>query len=357
MSVGAFGTKAFEVNLNKILTPTNIGASETLNVELQETEGGKPATYIKGFNEMNITFDIILLHPFVDVQSEIDWWFLKMRSKTPEYLTLGSKTYGTCKMLLVGVSVSKLVVGANGVQLKAVISLSFCEWTKEGKKSINNAKVTSAIKSGATVVSNVGSKLKDVENNVTDKKNTTTNTQNDVETLLFWFGDKAKIAEEKTVDFWFGQNKSSDIIDNAVKWAVGIANDKTHGYDQTNRWGPDYDCSALVITAYEKAGVPVKSKGGAGYTGNMRTAFINTGFSDVTDKITLSNGKGLQKGDVLLKSGSHTALYIGGGLIVHASINENGKTKGGKTGDQTGKEICTRKYYNKPWGCVLRYSK
>lgn len=39
--------------------------------------------------------------------------------------------------------------------------------------------------------------------------------------------------------------------------------------------------------------------------------------------------------------------------IGHASIDENGKIIGGLTGDQTGKEICTRLWYNKPWNVYL----
>lgn len=35
--------------------------------------------------------------------------------------------------------------------------------------------------------------------------------------------------------------------------------------------------------------------------------------------------------------------------IIHASINENGKITGGTPGDQTGKEVCVRKWYSKPW--------
>lgn len=35
--------------------------------------------------------------------------------------------------------------------------------------------------------------------------------------------------------------------------------------------------------------------------------------------------------------------------IAHASIDENGKTKGGSAGDQTGKEVCVRTWYSKPW--------
>ena len=39
--------------------------------------------------------------------------------------------------------------------------------------------------------------------------------------------------------------------------------------------------------------------------------------------------------------------------IGHASIDENGKISGGRVGDQTGKEICTRTWYNKPWNVLL----
>lgn len=40
--------------------------------------------------------------------------------------------------------------------------------------------------------------------------------------------------------------------------------------------------------------------------------------------------------------------------IGHASINENGKTQGGVAGDQTGREVCTRDWYNKPWIAIIR---
>ena len=40
--------------------------------------------------------------------------------------------------------------------------------------------------------------------------------------------------------------------------------------------------------------------------------------------------------------------------IGHASIDENGKTTGGSGGDQTGKEVVIRNWYNKPWNVVLR---
>lgn len=145
-------------------------------------------------------------------------------------------------------------------------------------------------------------------------------------------------------------------IENAVNWMINTANDNRHGYDQKYRWGEkgDYDCSSAVITAWESAGVPVKSNG-ATYTGNMLNAFKRSGFSDVTHGIDLKTGSGLKRGDVLLTRGRHTAMYIGDGKIVQASINEKGKAVGGTPGDQTGKEFCIRSYYNYPWEYVLRY--
>lgn len=41
-------------------------------------------------------------------------------------------------------------------------------------------------------------------------------------------------------------------------------------------------------------------------------------------------------------------------MIGHASIDENGKARAGNAGDQTGREVCTRDWYNKNWLCVLR---
>ena len=43
-------------------------------------------------------------------------------------------------------------------------------------------------------------------------------------------------------------------------------------------------------------------------------------------------------------------------MIAHASIDENGKARNGKAADQTGKEVCIRSWYNKPWNCVIRFT-
>ena len=41
--------------------------------------------------------------------------------------------------------------------------------------------------------------------------------------------------------------------------------------------------------------------------------------------------------------------------IAHASIDERGSIRGGQAGDQTGKEVCIRSWYNKPWNVVIRF--
>lgn len=147
-------------------------------------------------------------------------------------------------------------------------------------------------------------------------------------------------------------------VEGAAKQMEVWANDPNVGYDQKYRWGEkgDYDCSGAVITAYEKAGIPVKSKGGASYTGNMLNAFKKTGFTDITNQVNLQTGDGLIRGDVLLNPGRHTAMYIGNGQEAEASINEHGTTTGGQPGDQTEKEFLVRSYRNYPWNNVLRYS-
>lgn len=135
--------------------------------------------------------------------------------------------------------------------------------------------------------------------------------------------------------------------EDAVNIALQLAKDDSHGYSQSNRWGPDYDCSSFVIECYQRAGVPVKTNG-ATYTGNMLSAFLKSGFKLIDPSVD-----GLKPGDVLLNVQHHTALYIGDNQIVQATISENG-TVYGQPGDQTGKEIAIYSYYNYPWDYYLR---
>jgi N-acetyl-anhydromuramyl-L-alanine amidase AmpD len=148
-----------------------------------------------------------------------------------------------------------------------------------------------------------------------------------------------------------------------TSWAEKIAKNSSHGYDQSSRWGPDYDCSSLVITAVCKANVDVKSAG-ATYTGDMKPAFLKCGFIDILEKGTV-NGKStdnMKRGDILINS-HHTCIYCGNGKVVEASINEKGGITGGETGDQLQKngtsgkqEIGINNFYADSWEVILRYT-
>lgn len=245
----------------------------------------------------------------------------------------------------------------------------FCQWTSAGRKaglydlvkargvSIGNAKVQTEY---------MLSELEKSYKSVLQVLKTATSVQEASDVFLVKFEApadtgstvkkaRASYGEQYLKLYQKKEETKVSKIENAVARAEAIAQDDTHGYDQVDRWGnPNYDCSGLVINCLENAGIPAKQKG-ATYTGNMPEVLPNIGFKNVIASVNLSTGSGMKRGDVLLGNG-HTAFYCGNGKLVHASINEKGTTTGGKSGDQTGREICIRSYYNKPWKYVYRYT-
>ena len=137
------------------------------------------------------------------------------------------------------------------------------------------------------------------------------------------------------------------ITERALNWALETAKDDTHGYSQLMRWGPDYDCSSFIISAYEQAGLKLK-EAGASYTGNMKTVLLRCGFTALPDLPVNS----LFPGDVLLNEQNHTVMYIGNGKVVAARSSDGYP----QSGDQSSREICIQNYYDYPWDCVLRYT-
>ena len=133
-----------------------------------------------------------------------------------------------------------------------------------------------------------------------------------------------------------------------VNEAIRIAKDNSHGYSQYDRWNIDYDCSSLMYICGYKAGYALP-KSGTRYTGTMIDHFSKCGFR--VDKFD-GNLSDLEKGDILLNTAYHTAVYIGNGQIVEASQSETGGISG-RQGDQTGHEIHIRNVYNYPWTHVL----
>ena len=136
-------------------------------------------------------------------------------------------------------------------------------------------------------------------------------------------------------------------IDLAVKEIKRIAKNNKYGYDQLNRYGPDYDCSSLVAHCLIEGGFPVSKYS---YTGNLYRQLIDCGFEICS--------KPWKAGDIHLSPNKHVCMSINAKEIAQASINENGKTTGGKTGDQTSNEINIKPYYEYKggWRYHLRYN-
>ena len=140
--IGSFGTKTFEVSDKKIYTFSDVSFSESLSFETQERFGDKPAIYVKGLGELTQSFNVRLDARWVDVEQEIVWWIVKMRTAVPEFLTIGEHTWGTGKALLTGVSVSDLVEAGDGTYLAATLALSFVEYAAAGADEDGNPAVT-----------------------------------------------------------------------------------------------------------------------------------------------------------------------------------------------------------------------
>lgn len=131
----------------------------------------------------------------------------------------------------------------------------------------------------------------------------------------------------------------------AVQFMIDTANDNTHGYDQSHRNGPDYDCSSLVGTALHESGFNVSPYS---WTGNLESQLRKEGFVECKEPWL--------GGDIHLNTQNHVAMSINNTQIVEATINEKGTISGGKTGDQTGNEIRVTNYYeyNGGWSVHLR---
>ena len=155
-----------------------------------------------------------------------------------------------------------------------------------------------------------------------------------------------------------------NVRNDAVNFAVRIANDNSHGYSQAvrslyNTANPrSFDCSSLVLTAYYyaflKNGLTDLAnylKRNCSYTGNM-LRMLNTGFEAVARNQTAHAQ--MIRGDIELNTTYHTALAVGKDIIVHARSSE-GTTD---TKDNSGNEIRTQPWYlySHGWTHRLRFT-
>lgn len=139
------------------------------------------------------------------------------------------------------------------------------------------------------------------------------------------------------------------VIETYVGWMEKIAADNSHGYSQVNRNGPDYDCSSLVGTALNRAGLNVSK---SSTTRSLRSQLLAAGFK------TVSTTGARKRGDIYLKEGKHVVCCVDGSRIVHARHDEDGGIRGKKSGDQNGNEIAVTNFYviSGGWDYAFRYA-
>ena len=129
------------------------------------------------------------------------------------------------------------------------------------------------------------------------------------------------------------------------------------GYDQGNRWdirvGGESNCSSLVIFALREAGFDT---GDASYTGDLSYNLTRRGWKRIAADISTC-----KPGDILLNDECHVCAVVSGSgwnaKVAQASIDENGRARGGQAGDQSGSETNVRSVYtySRGWDCILRY--
>ena len=173
--------------------------------------------------------------------------------------------------------------------------------------------------------------------------------------------------EEKKGDTEVAKTKEQiiqNVRNDAVDFAVKIANDNSHGYSQVvrslyNITNPkSFDCSSLALTAYyyalQKNGLTEQAdylKKNCSYTGNM-LKMQNAGFEIVARNQTAHAQ--MTKGDLELNATHHVALAIDKNNIVHARSSE-GTTD---TKDNSGNEIRIQPWYlySHGWTHRLRFT-
>lgn len=154
------------------------------------------------------------------------------------------------------------------------------------------------------------------------------------------------------------------VINDAVDFAVRMANDNKHGYSQAvrslyNITNPTaFDCSSLACTAYYygfiKNGLTKEAnylKANCSYTGNMLN-MLNCGFEVVARNQTAHAE--MVKGDIELNTSYHTAIAVDKDTIVHARSSEGTSD----TKDGSGNEIRIQPWYlySHGWTHRLRFT-
>ena len=152
----------------------------------------------------------------------------------------------------------------------------------------------------------------------------------------------------------YGVSSGNERIESYIKWMIDVANDDSHGYNQSKRgFNPDVDCSSFVYYALVNNNI-ISNTGSAFATSNMGSVLKNNGFTELP--YSESN---LQRGDIVVLPGQHTEVYIGNGQAVaaHADYSSGSPKYSGSSivaGDQNGKEVNVESLSKMNWRFIYR---
>lgn len=136
-------------------------------------------------------------------------------------------------------------------------------------------------------------------------------------------------------------------VDEAVRWAEGIAADNSYGYDQSKRdTGYAVDCSSLVCRGLRHAGFGTPSPS---FSTRTMGAWLEA-HGWVWHKGT----SGVRRGDILWMSG-HTAFAASSTTIVEAYPHGT-PLWGDERGDNNGREVLIDRLNVHAWAGYWRYT-
>lgn len=151
-------------------------------------------------------------------------------------------------------------------------------------------------------------------------------------------------------------------VDLLIQRATYWAEEANLGYDQNNRWDirdhGECDCTSLAYWCAWEAKLlerPADYRSRTLYSGTIERDCVAAGWTKLAPTISA-----LRPGDYILSTYHHVAICVSGAgwgaYIAEANIDERGKTTGGQTGDQTGREtrIIPIYEYSAGWDCILR---
>jgi DNA polymerase III alpha subunit (gram-positive type) len=121
-------------------------------------------------------------------------------------------------------------------------------------------------------------------------------------------------------------SSNSPKLEKFIQIMVALCNDNSHGYSQSNRWGPDFDCSSSIIYSLRMAGFSIN----ANSTHDLGQALASAGWVQVSSP---------SRGDIELDPSSHVEMSLGGNMAAGFHTNRGHP----ETGDQTGTEASVGK--------------